>query len=395
MDKRLRIALIGLALMLIASLAFSFITLMSKTGLIKDLQSLKQAKERLEKESADLASQLTRLLEEKKAASGKLSQIENELEIAAKDRDVLKNKYSLVQKEKESLIEKLQELSSRPSVSVMPEEKKEPSQQVQPQIIMPEGMSDEYWGAVLRESAQLKINNVNLENELASIKSRYNETEAEGERLRQEIVSLSGQKDQLLKKISDNEKVAQELSVNLAKGEREKRDLKVQINNIEKEKLDLQAQINRLEEQISELGKKPSDISAADSTLKEKKAESEIKKTTIELSPIVVRPLSEEKIEEKKVEVVEEAVKEEEEVEIETAPEPRKLSGKILSIDTENNFVIVDIGKDHGVELNRYLDVYRGSKKIGRVQVIKIRDSVSACDIINSTKAFKAGDSVK
>src|SRR3989338_1276026 len=126
MDKKLKIALIGLAVMLVASLIFSFLTLMSKTQISTDLASLSHAKEKFEKENKDLASQLGRLVDEKKSVNEKISKLEKNLDSLLKERDALTNKYSLIQKEKESLIAKLQELSSKPAAPITQDKKEEP-----------------------------------------------------------------------------------------------------------------------------------------------------------------------------------------------------------------------------------------------------------------------------
>ncbi len=70
-------------------------------------------------------------------------------------------------------------------------------------------------------------------------------------------------------------------------------------------------------------------------------------------------------------------------------------SGKIIAINREDNFVVVDIGKSSGLKIGSRVKVIRGEKLIGDLELIEIREMISACDIKNESQAFKVGDLVK
>jgi len=70
-------------------------------------------------------------------------------------------------------------------------------------------------------------------------------------------------------------------------------------------------------------------------------------------------------------------------------------SAKIMAINREDNFVVVDIGKSSGIKIGDRLKVVRQGKEIGWLAVIEIRDTISACDIKQESQAFKVGDLVK
>ncbi len=70
-------------------------------------------------------------------------------------------------------------------------------------------------------------------------------------------------------------------------------------------------------------------------------------------------------------------------------------SGKIIAINREDNFVVVDIGKNSGLKIGDRLKVIRGEKTIGNLEVIEIRETISACDIKKESQGLKVGDQVK
>jgi hypothetical protein len=64
---------------------------------------------------------------------------------------------------------------------------------------------------------------------------------------------------------------------------------------------------------------------------------------------------------------------------ISRAPELKK--GKIISVDKKDNFVIIDIGEQAGVEQGMRLLAQRGNQKLADLQVIESRNSISACNV--------------
>jgi hypothetical protein len=95
-------------------------------------------------------------------------------------------------------------------------------------------------------------------------------------------------------------------------------------------------------------------------------------KESVDLSPIVVRPGSE-------------------------VPETTKPSvlGKVLAVNKENNFVIVDIGEDAGIKVGDTFAVYRNDDQVATVEVIRASKTVSACDIKRQSTPLKIGDIIK
>ena len=78
-----------------------------------------------------------------------------------------------------------------------------------------------------------------------------------------------------------------------------------------------------------------------------------------------------------------------------TAKEPKKLIGKVLAVNREHNFVVIDLGEEQGIKPGQLFDVIREGKSIATVEVIQTRKSVSACDIKEQDTNVWVGDTVK
>jgi hypothetical protein len=68
---------------------------------------------------------------------------------------------------------------------------------------------------------------------------------------------------------------------------------------------------------------------------------------------------------------------------------------KIMSIDRDNNFVVVNVGQANNLKLGDTFQVYRDGQAIGSVEVIQLRDRISACDIKIENTPLRVGDLVK
>jgi hypothetical protein len=66
-----------------------------------------------------------------------------------------------------------------------------------------------------------------------------------------------------------------------------------------------------------------------------------------------------------------------------------------VSINKENNFVIIDLGQNSGVNIGDRLSVYRGDTYVGELEIIQVRTDISAADIKKQSMPIQAGDSVR
>ena len=69
--------------------------------------------------------------------------------------------------------------------------------------------------------------------------------------------------------------------------------------------------------------------------------------------------------------------------------------GKVLAVNRDNNFVIMDLGGEQGIKVGNTFVVYRGDQPIADVEVVQARQSISACDIKRETTPIKVGDTIR
>jgi hypothetical protein len=79
-----------------------------------------------------------------------------------------------------------------------------------------------------------------------------------------------------------------------------------------------------------------------------------------------------------------------------TSPELPGKMGRILVVNDEFNFVVVSFGKNDGLQGGEVLNIYRDGKVVGKVQVEKLYDAISAATILDGKAGvYKEGDTVK
>lgn len=72
------------------------------------------------------------------------------------------------------------------------------------------------------------------------------------------------------------------------------------------------------------------------------------------------------------------------------------LNGKILVVNKDHNFVIINLGKDNGVKKGMVFLVYREKKLIGKVETEEVFKEMSSCNILPwmSGKELKRNDGI-
>jgi len=167
-----------------------------------------------------------------------------------------------------------------------------------------------------------------------------------------------------------NEELEQKLNVVLeekAKWEEEKKGLREQMNSSVVEQSN---QVNSIEEQhIVEKSVKKDVILEAKGD------------GSVELAPIVVVPSGS----------VVKAQKS-----LPSLPGASSLKGKILTVDRETEFVIINLGSDDGIIKDQIMSVLRDGEYLGDITVTRIQPGMSAADLISplSSRLVKKNDQV-
>ena len=212
------------------------------------------------------------------------------------------------------------------------------------------------------------------EEELSDLKIKERVTEAELEKSKKKISALELQiKDDQTKIDTLTQQLEQEKAARqegLTETEQLRTDLEQQKNlrsDLENKLVQAKDDGKRLQAQLKELESKKSEL---ETKIKEMEAKSQ---EGVELGTIVVSP---------ETAIPAQAAMEVRPEKKENVPfsssTPKALEGKILVVNKEYNFVVINLGSRDGVDLGDKFFVYHNNKYIGDIQIEKIHDSMAA-----------------
>jgi len=400
MDKKTKLIIIILAALTIISSLFAFQINNAKQTLIK-----KYTKElgELSNTNEQLLQKVGQSEQDKKKIQSRLDSIKKDLSHITSGRDEWKKKYQLVSKEKDGLLEKIAELSDELAKKpvALPKEETRPLVSARPAISEEEG----YWANIIREKAALELKLNNLSDDLTQIRLEFENTKKEKKDLELELSKLEQLKDDLARQLEYNEKLADTLSDDLAREVNDKQFLLEQFNGIKQENISLRTQIKELAMTKLALERSLTKLQDEKTTLDKRIFETEqvlqgriddILHMKQDLEDARLGKLDFSKTEARAVELPPIIVRAQGETpQVGSVEGLEGRMGRIVSINEENNFVVIDIGENAGVQIRDKFSVYRDSKQIASIEVIQLRKDISAADIIKKYEAIQVGDLVR
>ncbi|MDP8211829.1 MAG: hypothetical protein P9X22_00880 [Candidatus Zapsychrus exili] len=179
------------------------------------------------------------------------------------------------------------------------------------------------------------------------------------EQLENEIQAKKQIKDSLESQLKESIDKVDQLGAKIQASEQKSQELETSYRRFEEENVVLKGKIADLEEGISV------------ATAKQKE---------LEIKEVEVAAAEEKQVELDKIVVAN----------VET-PE-----GRILSVDTETEFVIINLGEKDGVKMGDLLSVYRGKDYLGDVEITRLQSEMSAADLLPpfSSKLVRKNDQV-
>jgi len=381
MDKRIKLVIVGLIGILIISLFLSLQLSGSRQTAVRERDDLKR-------ENLALTQKIDASFKDSRRLEDKINSLNLDLNRVAKEKDEMQKKFDIVNKERQELIDKLKEKKPAPEVVV----------QAAPVT------EDAYWAGILRAKTDLELQLEDVRGQLKVVQTDSAQLQREKGSLNLEVSSLTREREDLRRQLEYARKVMDGISQELV---REKNDkfkiaemikviknenevLRRQLNSIDTHKGDLEERISGLQEENAQLDSRLremetllQDRAAQIDTLNRQldiprsdrpaSSRAEQRKGSVELPPIVVRPQGDNA----------------------EAPDELASAGKVLAINRDNNFVVIDIGSDKGVKIGDVFEVYRDNQNLGRVEIIQVRDKISACDIKKESTPINVGDKIK
>lgn len=417
MPKVAKQIIIILGLLLGVSVFFTLSTLsqkealeQSKTKLENELKQYQGKEQQLNDENKKLGDQLKGAQETQDKLQKQLADLSGKINSLSSERDDWKTKVDGLKAERDQLIAKLDDLEKRAEEAksaqvALPQQPVVPTEIAMPTTPIPEGQ-DKYWAEVLKEKASLEIKLGELQTQLSSGSVETGEYKKQISDLELELGQLKNEKEEITRKLKYSEDLANTLSIELAREKNDKRYVADRFDKVKEENLALRAQVKELTSMKIVLEKNMNKLSGDKDVVEKKLAETQsviqnridevmdIKtrldkrlqsssssntSKEVELPPIIVSAPSSSGSQESAG----------------TKGSTAGYNGRVLSINPENNFVVVDIGEDAGIQVGDKLSVYRGSKYVAGLEVIQVRKDISAADIKQKGARIQVGDSVR
>jgi len=386
MGQKAKFIILGLAGAAIVGFFLFAQTLNEKKNVSAERDDLKQ-------KNVSLQNDVSRFEGRLRESENRLNVLNNELNKISQERDELERKYELANKAKEELAEKLKQ--RQPS---LPAAAPAPAEAPLAQNV------DAYWAEVLKVKADLELQLANVRNELKSTQIINEQLQREKGAIDLDLGALKREKDDLKRQLEYNRKIMDSISQELVRERSDKiriqdgfKSIKGenivlirQLKNLTGRKMTLEKKLQALQEdkaavedkytqmqtmltgkvaQVNALKEQLENISAGPKAgLPQAKEE----KNSVELPPIVVHPRQEP-----------------------PAEASISLKGKVLAINRDSNFVIIDLGEDKGVKAGDLFQVYREQKGVADIEVIQTRKDIAACDIKKEKEPIKIGDMVR
>ena len=447
MSKIIKQSIVILIVLLVISVGMAVMTLLQKMGLEKQNVSLQGQVEEYETKERKLNQQVKKLTDESQGLRKEIDQKKLDVEsvnrkyeeasrnstrlstdisdLQRKSSD-MENRMSTLRRERDDLLEKIKNRpvqekivevekivyrdrvveASKDSVdenaqdSVSGTGNSEKPLQPQTNIVIENNANEEYWAGVMRQKAALELELVDVKKALSEKSGKIEEFRKANSDLTLEVGRLKNERDEIVRKIKYGEDLADSLSIELARARNDGKAVSDRAEKVSLENKSLREEIRGLSTTKVALEKSISRLTDDKAAVEKKLIETEniiqgrideiwqIKKEVdtrldmsrnsageVELAPIVVNAAS---------------------APMKTAPAnaPRR-SGSVVSVNEENNFVVINLGEGDGIHNGDTFKVYRGKEQIGSVAVIQVRKDISAADIKQKTVVFKAGDQVR
>ncbi len=416
MEKRIRFLILSLIGLLLFVIGYAFYILNSKEVLKKQYV---QERNTLTKENEELTKKVNGVLQEKKNLDTRFQETKAQLDKITGEQQELQGSYDLLVKQNKDLEEKIKSMPKAESGSAHPQEFPAPAGQ------------EAYWGNILKTKTDLEV-------QLQELRGRLKETAIEQDKLRQEKGMLTLEmnnvnrenqdlkrqleftKKEMTSKLGHNQLMLDSLASDVVREKTDKLNIQESLQPLRQEnsllrrqvkflsgrKIVLEKKIADLEEKHNFLQKKlsemevfvkeknatlddltqkveaataapapeaVSDVSAAAAPQNAAQKPPEVLSTeSVELPPIIVRPSQEA-----------------------MSQATESLAAKVIAVNREHNFVVIDLGEDSGIKVGDVFQVYKGGQVIATVQVMQLRRSIAACDIKKEVFPVKIGDIVK
>jgi chromosome segregation ATPase len=302
---------------------------------------------------------LTRLKEEKEEAERRLQEL-------AQENQRLREEVTRLVKAKEDLEARLRKEKQRA--------KQEPQK--------------EFWSNLLREKANLELRFNNLQRLWERKDLELSKFQEERKKLDQTVQELLNEKLEFENKLTETRKLISSLSQSLEQEKEEKLAFADKLGELEKEKESLQLKLEEYQEIKSNLDAKIQHLQKE--LEKQKEERQKFAQKLAYINQILEDKMLEVTRLQQDLQIALQKIKKlsyqakAEPVELPKIEIDERLEGRVVSVDNERGFVVIDLGKRDGIKKGMQLKVYRNDKLIAKLEVMEVREVTSAAKILLS-----------
>lgn len=182
--------------------------------------------------------------------------------------------------------------------------------------------------------------------------------------LEEQLGDLTQQAKTLSDQLAQEKRARETLTSQIAQTQRESNQFKSQLDAERKEKLTLTEDLAKAKQSYQALSNELTTLRQAKEAL-EKRVKEMLAARAKEAEQIVVKPGAGPTA---------------------TAPSPQALAGKVLVVNREFNFVVVNLGSKDGVKAGSRFAVLKGDRQIGTVEVERLYDNLCAANVLVEEK---------
>lgn len=415
MSKTVRLAVLFLAILLLASAVVALVALSQKQTLQNQNQKLNgqltdsQKKEsdlqehikKLQNDLQDINNKITQTSQEKSQLQSlydelksKQTDLQSQMDQANADRDDWKSRAQNVTRQRDDLMEKLKNRPTIEKVVYKDRIVKVPTPVAETPSEVPVNVSaaggDQYWASVLKDKTALQMELNQTKTQLDQVALQMMELKKQNSDFALQIKQLARERDELGEKAKYSGNLADTLSVELTQAQNYRKVLAQTADKIRDENLQLASQIRDLtaaklllEQTIARLKQEKNAV------VSQSPSGNVSLSGGVELPPIIVNFHGSQPSQ---------GAGETKSPDSETtsATNAPKSQGAILSINTDSNFIITDLGQANSpVAIGNMLKVYRNGQEIAALEVIQVRRDICAADIKYKSTDLNVGDVVK
>lgn len=412
MEQKAKFIIIGLATFTLVCLFLFILSFSSKTQVVRERDALKTENTTLTATVNKLTSSMRNYESSMRNYESKVSTLNSDLDSATQQKVELEKKFEGVNSEKDNLTEKLKGLERL--VKKLKEE--QVSQKAEPVAVaprkeeeVPPQVNDVYWAGVLKAKGELEFQINGVRNELKSLQIANEQLQREKINLELDLKNISREKEDLKRQFDYNQKLVDSIAQELVREKNDKKQVNDNYKKIKGENLILSRQLKSLsmrkvtlerKVQVLQEGKEAlgSRLSEMETMLSDKVSQTEGIKQKIEAVKVGVPKSDGDTTKDEKKDSVELpaiVVRPQSDLTGRSENPDNGVLGKVLAVNKESNFVIIDLGQESGLKIGDIFKIYRREKPIASVEVIQVRRNIAACDIKRELLPIKIGDAVK